>query len=273
MNPYFEEANYGLAKSRQGLGDLRRAEELLRYSLELEPGYWAPYLSLGVFLHRLGRYEEAIQPFERVTELTPDNPDGWNNLGTALFDFGDWEGAEVAWSHSVEVGPTPMGYRNLGTLYYYLGRYEKAAAMHERAIELAPEDHWLWGKLAAAYRYTDGGGEASRAAYQEAIRLANRRLEVDELDAQTLAYLAAYYVNIGADARAIESASQAASLEPDNPEVWYFAGVVNARLGKNDETIADLRRAVEMGYSRRLIGADPQFAALQELGDFQDLIH
>jgi TolB-like protein/Flp pilus assembly protein TadD/DNA-binding winged helix-turn-helix (wHTH) protein len=272
MNPYFEEANYGLARSLQGQGNLKEAERLLRFSVALEPGYWGPHMSLGYFLHHLGRFEESIPYFEKVTELTPDNPDGYTNLGTAYFDLGDWDNAARAWSRSVELKPTPMGFRNMGTLYYYQARYEDAVAMHTRAAEMAPEDHWVWGRLAAAFRYVEGGREDSRQAYRRAIELAEQRLTVDEKDAKTMAPLAAYYVNIGDEDRASEYARRAVALDPEYPTAWYFSAIVNVRTGKPDRALEDLRQAVDLGYSKRLLTVDPQFDGLKDRPAFKALI-
>jgi len=272
LSPYVEEAHYGLARTVQGQGNLLEAERLLRYGIELEPGYWAPYFSLGNFLHRYGRYDEAVEYYTRVTELSPDNPDGFTNLGTAYFDMGNWEQAEVAWRQAVELAPTPMGFRNMGTLYYYTGRYAEAAAMHQKAIELAPKDHWLWGKLGAASRYIEGQEDASKAAYQTAIQLANERLAVESDDTTTMAYLAAYHVNVGNREQAEQLYSKAIQGEPTNPELWYFAAVVNSRLGRDARALSDLSRAVDLGYSRRLLATDPQFENLRAMDDFKKLI-
>jgi tetratricopeptide (TPR) repeat protein len=246
---------------------------MLRFGLELEPGYWGPYMGLGNFLFRHGRYEEAAEQYLKVTDLTPDNPDGFNNLGAALFDAMDWEGAEMAWQVSLELDPTPMAYRNMGTVLYYQGRYEEAAAMHEKAIELAPEDHWLWGKLAATYLEMEGQEEDSRAAYQKAIALALERLQIEPNDSPTMAYLAAYFANIGDHENAREFAATAKQLEPENPEIWYFSALVNIHSQQNSRAVEDLAKAVELGYSTRLLAADPQLSGLSALEQFQRLIH
>jgi tetratricopeptide (TPR) repeat protein len=138
--------------------------------------------------------------------------------------------------------------------------------MHEKAIELAPDDHWLWGKLAAAWEQVDGEEERSRAAFERAIVLAEERLRVEAEDAQTMAYLASYLVALGEGERARQTVSLATQLEPENPETWYFSGLVNARLGNREQAIEDLQRALALGYSGRLIAHDPAFTNLGDTG-------
>ncbi len=263
IRPRFEAAHYGLARSLQGQGQLDEAERVMRYCIELEPAYWGSHSALGNFLHWLGRYEEAIGPFKRVTELTPDNPDGYTNLGVAYFDAGDWEGAEVAYQESLQLGPTRVGYTNLGTLYYYQGNYEKAVHMHRNAVEVAPENFRAWGKLAAAARYIDGKEDESESAYRNAISLAEGTLQIDPTDVFALAYLASYYVNVGDYEKATSAIGRALELEDDNPEVHYLHAIVSVALGDEDTTFTALENALSKGYSVRLIKIDPQFGLIK----------
>ena len=272
INAYNEEATYGLARSVQGLGDLLEAERLLRHCVELEPGYWGPYLGMGNFLFRQGRYDEAAPYYQKVTVLTPDNPDGHTNLGAAHLHAGNWEDAALAWQKSLELSPSAMAYRNMGTVYYYSGRYAEAVAMHREAVQLAPEDHWLWGKLAAAYRESGGEEENSQSAYRRAIELATSRLEVEAADALTMAYLSAYYLNVGNEPLAIQHVQNATELEPGNPEIWYFSGMVNAQLGQTELALQGIANAVDLGYSGLLLASDPQLDELSGLDEFQRLI-
>ena len=51
-------------------------------------------------MHRqasLGRYEEALEDAERVTELKPDWPKGYSRVGAAAFGTGDYDRAISAY--------------------------------------------------------------------------------------------------------------------------------------------------------------------------------
>jgi TolB-like protein/Flp pilus assembly protein TadD len=272
LDPMDEDAAYGLARSYQGQGRLQLAEETLRSNIEREPGYWGPYMALGYFLHQFGRYGEAIPYFRKVTELAPDSPHGYTNLGSALYDLGDWESAAVEWRKSVEAAPTSVGYLNLGTLSYHNGEYEDAARLFSKAITLSPENHRLRGKLAAAYRFIDGKQSESQGSYHNAIELAEKNLVINPDDASTLAYLSAYYVNTSQHDKAQETIAKAKSLEQDNPEIWYFSAIVNVQLAKSGASLDDLERAVNLGYSTRLLRADPNFLSLRQDHRFSELV-
>lgn len=272
LNPYLEDANYGLARSYEGQGRLEEAEEALLYSIAMEPGHWGPYQALGTFLHRRGRYTEALEYYRQGTEVTPEHADGFTNLGVALYDIGEWNQAEKAYNQSLSIQETPLALLNLGTLYYYQERFSAATTAYKRALAATPDDHRLWGKLAAAYRYLPDMLDESQKAYHQAISLAEERLTIDEADARTHAYLGAYYANVGRPVMAQESVARALDLDRDNPEFWYLSAVVNARSRIQDKALADIKRAVGLGYSVRLIAVDRQFKDLRQYQEFQALM-
>jgi serine/threonine-protein kinase len=57
----------GLAKAYEARDMFNEAEATYKRAIELKPDYWAGYNDLGVFYFRLGRYEDAITQFRRVT--------------------------------------------------------------------------------------------------------------------------------------------------------------------------------------------------------------
>jgi TolB-like protein/DNA-binding winged helix-turn-helix (wHTH) protein/Tfp pilus assembly protein PilF len=273
INPTFEDANYGLGAALEGQGRLDEAEQTLLRSIELEPGYYATYLGVGNFLHRQARYAEAIPYYEKVTELAPEYADGFINLGSALHWLGDWEAAEAAWQRSVELAADATGYENLGTLYYYQQRFSEAAEAHRKAVELAPSDHRHWGKLAAAQRYLPGQESASLNSYRRAIELVRQQLDVVDADNPDDLYLLGnYLVNTGDLAGAREAIDRSLSLDEGNPSAHYFAAILELNSGNEQEALARLENACNLGYSYKLLAADPEFDALRPQAAFTALL-
>ena len=87
---------------------------------------------------RQGNYRAAIQMFQRVVELTPDNVRGYNNLGGAHQQADQFDQAREAYQKSIRVKPNDGAYSNLGSLEFLLGHYREAADAFESAIELDP---------------------------------------------------------------------------------------------------------------------------------------
>ena len=272
INETLEAANYGLGRSYQAQGRLEAAEETLQKSIELEPGYWSSYMGFGNFLHRQGRYAEAVPYYEKVTELAPQYAGGFVNLGSTLHWLGDWDEAEAAFLRSIDLQPGSMAFQNMGTVYYYQGRYEDAVEMHKRATEITPSDHRAWGKLAAAERYAPGQEVASQDAYIKAIKLVESRLAVNPDEAEDLTYLSGYLVNTGDLDAARVAANHALSIAPENPNTHYFVAILEMHSGNKEQALLELRRAIDFGYSTKLLNADPQFASIKNEAGYSALM-
>ncbi len=50
----------------------------------------------GVALDKLGRYEEALQAYDKALELKPNDFNAWNRKGVALDKLGRYEEAQIA---------------------------------------------------------------------------------------------------------------------------------------------------------------------------------
>ena len=184
---------------------------------------------------------------------------------------GEWQQAEYAWTKSVDLEPTGLNHANLGTLHYYMGRYDDAIEQLRTASQLAPSDPRPWGKLGAALR--ESGAERDKEeAFAKAIALAGSRLDVDPNNAYELAYLASYYANIDDLVEATATIDRARSLDNDDPEVMYFDAYVKTRSGDFDGAMNSLEKALELGYSERLVSVDPIFEPLRERKDFARIL-
>ena len=51
------------------------------------------WFSKGFALYELGRYEEAIECYDKAIELDPDYADAWKHKGDALYELGRYEEA------------------------------------------------------------------------------------------------------------------------------------------------------------------------------------
>ena len=271
-NSGLEDAYIGLAKTLTALNRPDESEATFKRAIELKPGFWGGYMALGGFYYQLGRYQDAADMFEQVTRLTPDNFRGRNNVAAALFMLENYQAAEREWKHSLDLSPTRTAYIGLGNMYYYSERYQDAVEMYVHAAELTPEDYFVWGDLAATYRQIPGQAAEEGASLDKAITLAQQQLEINPNDWLTLSYLASYHASKGNIEPARDHISRAADLAPDNPTVYFYSALVNVRLGNPDAAVADLKRAIWLGYSKQLIAAEPDFRAVSELPEFQNLV-
>lgn len=80
-----------------------RAVEFYEPSLSVRRKQPEILFRFGTSLWFLDRWQEAIPALEKYTELSPDDPRGWNNLGVALREKGDVKRAVECYERALEL--------------------------------------------------------------------------------------------------------------------------------------------------------------------------
>ena len=253
VDPY---VNLGMVYAALGRTDA--AEEQFLRAESLESGYWRVHNELGHFYYDESRYDEALERYRKVAALVPAESTGFNNLGNTYLATGDLDEALRAFDNAPS--PTRITYTNRGLVYYYQGEFAQAVQDQEKAIELAPDNHRSWGRIADAYRQIPGRMQDATAAYQRAIELAQRENSISRSWGNDVR-LGLYYVHTGQNDKA---SAQLADLftATDSETAYFFAALVRFHLDEREAALDDLRQAVDRGYSRDLILADPDLIPL-----------
>jgi Flp pilus assembly protein TadD len=87
-----------------------------------------------------------------------------------------------------------------------------------------------------------------------------------------LAQLALYCAKAGQEDCARQAGGEAIELQPDNPRFLHANAVVLILLGRTDDCLALLERAVRLGLTRAEIEATLEFSRLQGHPWFEDLL-
>ncbi len=248
----------------QGLLD--QAERTFEKAEEVERGYWGVHRLFGHFYYDQSRFAEAIERYKRVAELVPDNSVGYDNLGNTYLQLGEFELAEEA----LNAAPSPsrFTYTNRGLVYYMQGKFEQAAEDQLKAIEFTPNEHRAWGRLADSYRYIDGNADASQEAYQNAIQMAEGELAINPSSWDSVARLSKYYVRTRQNDAASEQIAKLFSLTKDET-AYYLAAITTLELGDTQAAYDYLSLAVEGGFSKAIIMADPDLQPLRNDNEFR----
>jgi predicted O-linked N-acetylglucosamine transferase (SPINDLY family) len=126
---------------------------------------------LGIANLSTGKFNQARAAFERVTQISPNDPDAHNNLGIALNELGQREDAIAVFKHVLSLSPNYVGaYNNMGNALRALGRVSLAVECFNKALAIRPNYPEAYNNLGNALR--DGGRtEDAIAAYQQALGL------------------------------------------------------------------------------------------------------
>lgn len=261
-----------LARALAATNQPALAEETWKRAIALRRGYWINYVQLGTFYCNQGRYAEAIEPFTRVTELVPDSPTGYTNLGGAYHMLGREQEAEQFLKKSIELRRTPLALANLGTVYFFQRRYAEAVPIYEMLAAEGTRDYRVWGNLGDVYRWAPGNAPKAANAYGRATELATRALSINPHNATALASRGLYRAKTGQSAQALDDMNSALRYASGDKNILFQAAITCEVLGRRARALALLKSAVDGGYSISEINAEPELEKLRQDRSWQAIL-
>src|SRR5579872_7309460 len=101
------------------------------------------WLGEGFALVGLGRYQEALIPFEQAIRLDPNFALAYRNKANALAHLGSYQEAVTAYEQTIRLDTDACNdaiiYYNMGFALTNLERYQEAVMAYEQAIRLKPD--------------------------------------------------------------------------------------------------------------------------------------
>ena len=261
-----------LGRTYRAVNRLVLAEETFRLAIDKEPGNWSVYKSMGNFLFRTGRYEDALPYYKQVILMQNDSASAFNNIGAAFFMLGEFDNAEVAWRRSLDLESAHSAWMNYGNSLYYQGEFEDSVTAYREALALNDSDFRAWGSLATSCRLAADEDDCAANAYARSIELIDAVLAVNPRDASALSAQAAHFARSGRSEAAHDALRQLAGMQSDDPNVPFFTAVAWLALGETDSAMQQLNTAVIMGYPGFLLAADPEFLSVRDDAGFRELI-
>jgi pentatricopeptide repeat protein len=150
---------------------------LIRENCTVEYGFSDAWLDRATVLYENGRYEEALQAYEKALELNPDDSYVWCEKGFTLFSLDRYEEALMVFDKILEPNPDDSdAWYGKGIALYGLGRYEEALQAYEKARELIPDLFQNWCDIAAAL--------CKLGRFEEALQYYEKALELNPDDSE-----------------------------------------------------------------------------------------
>jgi tetratricopeptide (TPR) repeat protein len=154
-----------------GLRDVRKAEELLERAAKLDAGQSECRVLLASLYERDGRDAKALECYEEISRIKPDNVNCHRNIGVISFELQRYDTSEKAFRKVIELEPKQsFGYRYLAFLYLIMNkRPGEARKLAEKGVALEKTGDNLF-VFSMACNVTGDRAGAVRAI-EEAIQL------------------------------------------------------------------------------------------------------
>ncbi|ANH78497.1 tetratricopeptide repeat protein [Candidatus Chlamydia sanziniae] len=222
---------YGVALDRGNYS--KEAIEQYRAYVVLHPDDIECWFSLGGVYHRLKRFHEAIECFDKILELDPWNPQSLYNKAVVLGDMEDEAGALRLLESIVSKNPLYWkAWVKLGYLFSHNKQWDRATEAYERVVQLRPDLSDGHYNLGLCYLTLDKTRLALKA-FQEALFL-------NEEDADAYFYVGLAHMDLKQPKQAHEAFSRSLGINLEHERAHYLLGYLYHTQGEAEKAAKEL---------------------------------
>jgi len=242
-------AEPGIMDAQVTLGNwltrLRRpdeAAEAFKAALNLKPDDDVALQNLAWVYMSRGRTQdalEALEVFRAALRVNPNNPQSWYQLATLYMDLGRVADAEAAFQEALRANPR-MGaaYNGLGVLAFERGDLARAEELFKELLELEPD-------LRTAHYNLARLREARKDAAQ-AEALYRKELAIYPDNGKARFNLAQLYRSRGDRVRYIAELEESVNQAPDFGAPYFFLAREHLAVGRLDSAAEIAARGLKM---------------------------
>ncbi len=103
------------------------------------------WFRMGMDYYSQGKFEEALQAYNKSLNLNPLNAEVWNNKGSSLGMQGRYDEAFQAFEKAIEINSSyAEDWYNMGAIYDLKGNYRRAIWAYGEATRINPGYQKAW---------------------------------------------------------------------------------------------------------------------------------
>ena len=117
-----------------------------------------------------GKYNEAINAYEKAVEINPHYYPAWVEMGNALDEIGKHDEAVQAYNEAIEINPhCNAAWGNKGQVLYNQGKYNEAIECFDEETKIDPQNviAWYFESLSLRELHRDTDADAAFAKAKE----------------------------------------------------------------------------------------------------------
>lgn len=184
-------------------------------------------------------YGKAIEVYDLITDIMPEQPPAWNKKGYAYYQLGRNEEAIKCFDKALEYNPNSaysMFYKSL--VYMGLEDYENAEDMIVQALTIIPDNSEFLNNYCVIL--------IRLGRNEEAIDIADKALLIDQDSVETYTNKAFALEDLNRFEEAIDCYDKALKINPNFFEAWHNKAYSLENLNMLDEAIECYEKALEL---------------------------
>lgn len=217
-------------------------------NLEPNPLYHT-LLNRGYAFEETGQYDHAIQDYDQVIRLKPNDAKALYNRGHAYYTQKLYDRAIQDFDQVIRLKPDDtFAFSARGAAYVRKDMYARAIEDFDQAIRLAPNDANSYAMRGSAY--------GLKAQYELAIQDLNRAIDLNPNEALNFLSRGLIHKDKNKFDQAIQDFDQAIQLKSGFAQAFYYRGT--AFIGKKlfDRAIQDFERAIDLDANDAVVFND-----------------
>ena len=193
-------------------------------------------------------YRQAVDHYKSIQ---PPTHITFNKLGIAYHQLTDLASAAKFYQHAIRAKHDyPEAINNLGAVFYAQKSYRRAVSQYNRALKLTPDSASIHSNLGTAW--------FARKNYEKASDEYQKALAIDP----------EVFEHRGSNGVLLQERSVS-----ERAKFHYYLAKTYAKAGVHDRALQYMRKAIEEGFKeRKKFVEEPEFAALQQMPEFKELI-
>ncbi len=216
------------------------------HALKLSDDIPSVYIALGMIFHGTGKYEKALDNYQKALDINPVNADAVRGIARAFEELGDLKEAEVTYKRAIRLKPGYWaGYNVLGVFYFRHNRYVDAIEQFKKVIEITPDNVRGYMNLGSMYYLLERWDEA-REMFERSLAL--------EKTYDASSNLGTLYFAQGQYAEAARMYETALELNQDDYVIWgNLASAYYWAPGEREKAKVIYEQAIELAKERMII--------------------
>jgi protein O-mannosyl-transferase len=230
----------------------KNSETLFSRSVEVTKNNYAAYNNLGLALFDKGDINGAIRSYREALNIKPTYSKSYINLGVALAEQKDTQGALENYTKAIQLEPNNAdAHTSLGSLLAGIGKMDEAKMHFDEAMRINPNSSEAHNNL--------GNLLLNKGSYDEAVMHYTEALKINPHQAEVYNNLGTAYILKGNMKKAVEFYKRSLREKPD-----YSDAIENLKRARvNQQKLQDISMKI-----RQSIQADPgKPAPYTKLGD------